>query len=120
MTDDTVSNERIGIDEGSHTILRYTIPDDDPIVSLAGVEIEWWMFPMLSPGAGPLIRKTVGNGIEITDPEARVFEVSLDPGDTFSIPGSYLYEAAVKDINGRIGYYAAGVIVVLPTQIRFV
>ena len=82
---------------GDSKVLEVTVVDtENEAVDITGTTIRWQL-ARLATDAEPLISKSVGSGIEITDGPAGRFDVTLDPGDTADLDGSYYYEAEVDD-----------------------
>lgn len=66
------------------------------------VGIRWSFFRSLENNAPLSTVKTLGSGIEVTDPEG-IFEVTLEPDDTNSVPtGNFLHEAVLIDGGGEV------------------
>lgn len=63
-------------------------------------------------GGKPIIKKTLNNGIQITDADAGKFEIEINPEDTESIGKTdgygYYYEISIEDSNGDIATVTTG------------
>lgn len=82
---------RVEIAQGeSHTITYELVTEDGDPKKLTLYSAEWRLTPRFSED--PLITKTVGAGIEITDAEGGLLEVQLSPEDTELAPGAYRHE----------------------------
>ena len=92
---------------GDSKVLEVTVVDGDGRpVDITGNDIRWQLARFATDDT-PLISKSVGDGIAITDGPSGRFDVTLDPEDTAELSGSYYYEAEVDD-SGVISTVLSG------------
>jgi hypothetical protein len=86
-------------------------------VPLAGATVRWWMgHSRFSAGDGVLIKKSIGQGVAITDATATV---SLAPSDTAEIPaGTYYHEAEIVFADGSVSTVTTGRFTLVGTIVR--
>lgn len=85
---------------GNTKLLRVTVLDQDSVVvDLTGASATYVV--TTRRGNVPLISKTVGAGITITDAVNGVLEVTLAPADTEPLQGAHSHELKVTDAAGR-------------------
>ena len=104
------------LDAGDKAILTITVDDgaEPPVaVDLSGVAIQWALARDLS--IVPVVTKSVGSGIVITDPTNGIFKVTLDPADTEGLCGIYYHEAEVTDTNSDPSTVTRGTVTIRPT-----
>ena len=83
---------------GDTRTIRATVEQSPGVpFNLTGASIKWQMFAM-SGGTftgSPIISKSVGSGITITDAGAGIFHISLLSADTTGLAGTYYHESEV-------------------------
>lgn len=102
---------------GDALVLRCAVRDAaGAVVSLAGLSPLWRL--AVSVDATPLVSKSVGGGIVVTDSAAGLFEVAIDGADTEALAGDYYHEAALVDGAGGKSTVAYGRMTIQPNLIR--
>jgi hypothetical protein len=88
---------------GDTVKIKVTITDadnaNDP-KNLTGAQSIIWALAK-AQGKAPLVTKTVGGGITVTDAPNGVCEVLLSVGDTPNFKGSFYHEMQVVDATGN-------------------
>lgn len=82
--------------------------------NLTGAAIKWQVFAM-SGGTftgSPIISKSVGSGITITNAAGGIFQISLASADTTGLAGTYYHEAEVTMPGGIVHTALTGTITI--------
>lgn len=66
----------------------------------------------------PVLTKTVGTGLEITDAFSGAITVELVPEDTEALKGTFYHEVEIEDASGDISTAFTGEFIVKPNLIR--
>lgn len=66
----------------------------------------------------PVLTKTNGNGLEVTDAFSGALTVELLPADTESLKGTFYHELEVIDASGDVSTAFVGEFVIKPNLIR--
>lgn len=86
----------------------FTVTDQaGAVVDLTGASVRW-SARRLNSATVAIEKTTAAGGVEITDPTAGVFVVSLEAADTAALEGVYLHEAEVEDVAGNVWTAARG------------
>lgn len=116
---------------GNKRIFEYTVVDEDssgsPPLNLTPFDLRWAM--ALSDAESkfsttPMVEKTVGAGIAVTDAANGVCQVTLDGSDTLSLTASipdgtpYYFELEVIDAALEPVTVATGEITLLPNLVN--
>jgi hypothetical protein len=70
------------------------------------------------PGLTPVITKVLDHGIEITNPDAKTFTVTIARADTAGLLRNYYYEVRVVDVNSFSVTTTIGIFTITGTEIR--
>jgi hypothetical protein len=111
------------ISAGDDLILTFQAEDaSSPDPTLYGATIKWWA--ARSADAAPedvVIEKSTEDSpsdVEIVDPEALIFTVTLHRADTIELFRDYYHECQVIDAEGKVLTVTAGTMTVRRTLIR--
>lgn len=87
---------------GDSLVIELTVRDArGAAVDLTGATIRWGMAPVAVRQVGdPVVTKTVGAGIEVTDAPKGKCRITLGAGDVAD-PGEYRHEAEITLANGQ-------------------
>ncbi len=69
-------------------------------------------------GVDPVVTKVLDHGIEVTDPDAKKFTVTLDDTDTAALLRNFYYEVLVIDVDGNRLRSTVGIVTITGTEIR--
>jgi len=103
---------------GDSQKLIITVQDADnapAAKNLTGATITWAL--ARSRGSAPLITKTVGSGITVTDAANGALEVAIAPADTATIDGVHYHELEVVDSAGNKSTAVYGLVIIHPDSI---
>ena len=96
--------------------------DPDSGVSLLGATPYWLAYEQDNGvpdiDAGPVLKKVLDNGLQITDPDLLQFQVILDFDDTKDLLGNYYHEAFVIDADDRHVTTTVGIMTIKQTATR--
>ena len=96
--------------------------DPDAGVSLIGADIIWRAyeqeFGLPVAGSDPVISKRLDDGIQIDDPTALTFTVTIDRADTVGLLRNYYHEATVISEEGIWVTVTVGAMTVTQTENR--
>jgi hypothetical protein len=99
------------------TDILYDLSPDADAINLEFVEsLTWTAYPQkmgVPDMTMPLITKTVGTGIEITDPLLMQFTVTLAGGDTDGLAGNYYYDIRLVANHGQLTTTTVGLMTVI-------
>lgn len=114
-----LENQNATIRVRNDHVLRVTVLDnDDQPVDITGATIRWQLAGRVG-STSPLVSKaTGGQGVEITDAENGVFEVTLDSADTDGLNGTYYHEAELVDAQGKKQTVMVGEITIVRVLIQ--
>lgn len=93
---------KLELKAGDHRVLRLTLVDElGSAFDLTGVtDVKLHAARRIDKSA--VLQKTLGAGIEVVgDPTSGVVDVTLDPADTASLGGDYVWEFEVTDASGN-------------------
>ena len=97
---DNVQNLQIA--RGTSLVATVTVKDlSGNVVDLTGATAEYKAARKIGSKAALLIDKTVGDGIEVSDPSGGVIKITFSNADTDSLGGLYYHEAFITDVAGR-------------------
>jgi hypothetical protein len=106
--------QNFSITAGDSADLNFTLlPDVN--VSLVGAQISWKVYDseFAVPVGDPILEKTVGSGIVVTNPGLLEFTVSIDPLDTSGLQvGNYYYQVVVIDTQGNVTTPTQGIMTI--------
>lgn len=115
------------------TIQNFSIPANDDVdinfdvdpddgASLVGSTIYWRAyeqeFGLPVSGVDPVLTKVLDDGIQITDPDAGQFVVTILADDTVDLLRNYYHEARIKDTDGNWVTVTTGIMTVTGTEVR--
>lgn len=66
----------------------------------------------------PVLTKTIGDGLEVTDAFSGTLTVELLPGDTETLKGTFYHELEITDASGDVSTAFVGEMVIKPNLIR--
>lgn len=96
--------------------VNFTITDASTgsALDLTGATVRWQMSKAKAIGfsATPIITKTEGNGLEITDAFGGLILVNLDPEDTEGRSGNFYHELECIDIDGDVSTAYTGTFII--------
>jgi len=101
---------------GNKRVLRYTITDEDtsgsPAKDLTGYTAKWAISRFSADGStfntAPVLEKSSGSGITITDAANGILEVTIDTGDTSALSGVFYMELELFDSSSNPVVVATG------------
>jgi len=70
------------------------------------------------PAVDPVLTYTLNHGIQITDPDNKLFTVTVNRADTAALLRNYYYETRVVDPEGNSVTCTVGTLTVTGTEIR--
>lgn len=83
---------------GDYITLDFTAKEESgAALNLTGLTLKWSL-GRTSDGP-PLLTKTIGSGITVTDAAAGKFKVELDQADTQKFSGAYYHEAKAFNVS---------------------
>lgn len=103
---------------GDTPTLGFTVADanGDPM-DLNGATIRWQAARSVN-SRPPLIEKSIGSGISVTNAALGQFDVALAATDTENLRGALYHEAEIIDDQGNVITVIAGTMTVTPTLIK--
>jgi hypothetical protein len=126
-----VENQTDRMYAGNKRVFEYTVTDadasGDPPLDLSSFDVRWAM--SLSDEMGefstiPVLQKTEGAGIQVTDAAGGVCQVTLDSSDTVSLDAEapdgtpYHFELELVDAASAVVTVATGEIRLLPNVVN--
>lgn len=102
---------------GNDVVIRIDVEMNEDQV-LLGADIRWWLAPTKWSTDRVLIRKRLGDGIEMDPDDQTAFLVSLDAADTEGMHGCYYHEAEVIETNSKVSTVTTGTVTIRPTIIQ--
>ena len=111
-------NQNFSLPQGSDLIVEYDIGPDTTGLNLefADILVRFWTqsFGVPNTDQPTVLEKSVGAGIEVTDPLLLKFSMTMQSEDTIDLdPGNYFYKVQITADQGRITYPTYGFMTVL-------
>jgi len=105
------------MNSGDTKIITVIVKDADGILDISNATVKWQMAKQIN--STPVVQKSTGAGITLTDPVNGVFEILLEPADTDGLGGKLWYhEGEIKLVDGTTSTIISGQINMLKTLIR--
>jgi len=107
---------------GNAKVLVFTVYDkpNGDVVNITGATAVKFQIFHDSPATGdPVVSKTLGSGITLSDPTNGQFTVTLTSVNTSGFSGRYYYEAEVTDSSSRVETVATGYINITLKRITY-
>ena len=100
--------------EGDDQSFNVTVVDDDgAVVDISSATaIDWKM--SVDEFTSPVIVKTLGAGITITNGPAGIFQVTLSGTDTDGLDVGYYYQASRVTLSSNLSHVAIGTVWIRP------
>lgn len=99
------------------TIPFHVLKENGDLVNLQlpNTQIEWTMSPFGETDVLTL-KKDNGSvgGVEVSNLQPDMFDVTLDEEDTINISGSYIFQVKITDPNGTVSRRVQGSILIWP------
>lgn len=99
------------------TIPFHVLKENGDLVNLQlpNTQIEWTMSPFGETDVLAL-KKDNGSvgGVEVSNLQPDMFDVTLDEEDTINISGSYIFQVKITDPNGTVSRRVQGSILIWP------
>jgi hypothetical protein len=110
----TATQQNFTVTAGDSMTLLFTITDSSTkaAVDLSGAAITWALG--ITVKATPIVTKTVGSGITITDAANGKLSVALVPTDTAKLAGRFYHEVQITDVIGDVSTVANGTATINP------
>lgn len=110
--------ENFEVEAGDDVVLNFSVSAPSG-TTLDGAEVKWWASRERAdePDGEPVLEKSVGDGIVITNTALRTFAVTLTAEDTEGLSGRFYHEAEVTDSEGKKSTVTKGVMTVKKTLI---
>lgn len=114
--------QNFSVAAGDEMIVNIDV-DPDEGFTLLNCEIFWNVYqqehgvPKLD--VDPIIEKTLHDGIDVTNPTASQFAVTLTESDTISLLRNYYHEVTIIDGDGNRTTPTVGIMTVTQTENRF-
>ncbi len=102
---------------GNDIDLNFSIVDStgSPVDLTTATTLEWVLHADVQDG-NPLIQKSIGSGITITNPGGGQFTITLLPADTATLSGNYYHECELN-MGGKDNTLFTGAAKINPTAI---
>lgn len=94
---------------------------DGTTLDITGATVRWMASKLKAPGvfsSTPILTKTIGNGVEVTDSFTGLVVVTLEPQDTTQISGTLYMELEVVDYDGDVATVFSGTFLVKKALIK--
>ena len=106
--------------EGTTYRQQYTLRDNrGAVIQLGAAQLSFAVYGQADPKTGvvaPLLLKTVGSGITVTDSNNGVIVVHFLPEDTVDLAGTYDWELQLLESNGDKWLAGYGPLVIRPAR----